>query len=205
MAQDVFRYAHENRDKIVWMSQNTNEIPTDPRIEQAMIDAIKNKDYVFYPHNQGIAGLGEALLRDIKAPEGYRAIITNGAIEALYTMTRALLREGDKVICTNPSFMPIHHQIRLSGAIPVEVPIYQEPYKLTAEQAMENIDNKTKIILLIDPHNPLGSQYKPSEVKALCDITQDHDLLLVHDITYIDFAHTHTPAHDIIPERTIDI
>ncbi|MCK4718834.1 MAG: pyridoxal phosphate-dependent aminotransferase [Thermoplasmata archaeon] len=202
---DCFIYAHEHREEIIWMSQNTNQLPTDPRIEGAMLDAIRQKDYVFYPYNKGVFGLREALLADVNAPEEYEALITNGAIEALYALTRALLKPGDGVICTNPSFMPIHHQIRLCGAVPVELPIYAPPYKMTVEQAQEAIDARTKALLLIDPHNPMGSQYDKDEVKGLCDLAEDYRLWFIHDITYIDFAHTHTAAHDIIPERTIDV
>ena len=203
--RDCFVYAHENRDKIVWMSQNTNQLPTDPRIEEAMMETIRSGEYHFYPYHKGIFGLEEALLADIEAPPGYRGMITNGAIEALYSLTRALLKPGDKVICTNPSFMPIHHQITLCGAEPVEIPTYSPPYKLTVEKAQEAVDSHTKALLLIDPHNPLGSQYTKEEVKGFCDIAEDHGLWLIHDITYIDFAHTHTAAHDLLPEQTLDV
>ncbi|MCD6461704.1 MAG: pyridoxal phosphate-dependent aminotransferase [Thermoplasmata archaeon] len=202
---DPFLYAHRHRDDIVWMSQNTNQLPTDPRIEEAIMEAVRTKEYNLYPHARGVEGLTEALLADIGAPDDYRCLVTNGAIEALYILTRAFLSKGEEVICTNPSFMPIHHQIRLCGARPVELPVYGEPYKLSPERAAEAVTPKTKALLLIDPLNPLGTEYTPEEVRGFCDLAEDHDLLLVHDITYKDFAFSHTPAHDIIPERTLDV
>ncbi len=202
---DPFVYAHQHRDEIVWMSQNTNHIPTDPRIEEAIVEAVKNREYNYYPYAGGIFGLSEALARDVEAPEGHRTLVTNGAIEALYILTRALLHEGDEVICTNPSFMPIHHQIRLCGAKPVEIPIYRPPYKLTVEWVQEAITPRTTMFLLIDPHNPLGTEYTEDEVRAFCEIAEDHSLIMVHDVTYRDFAFHHTPAHRYLPDRTLTV
>ena len=59
------------------------------------------------------------------------------------------------------------------------------------------------MILLIDPLNPLGSRYLKEEVKGICEIAKDHDLLIIDDITYRDFADKHFLSSDFAPERTI--
>jgi aspartate/methionine/tyrosine aminotransferase len=56
---------------------------------------------------------------------------------------------------------------------------------------------------LIDPINPLGSTYPREEKKAICDVAEDHNLWLIDDITYRDFAPNHTLAADLLPEKTI--
>jgi aspartate/methionine/tyrosine aminotransferase len=81
--------------------------------------------------------------------------------------------------------------------------VYKEPWKLTVEQVKEAVDDKTKMFLLIDPLNPLGTPYLKDEVKAFCDICEDHDLVMIDDITYRDFADDHTLTSDFIPERTL--
>ncbi|UCF08566.1 MAG: pyridoxal phosphate-dependent aminotransferase [Thermoplasmata archaeon] len=204
MPRSNFEYAHKHRDEIVWMSQNTNTIPTSPEIEEAIIESAKSREYNLYPYAPGVFGLQEAIYQDLGiSPEEFDCLITPGGIEALYILNRALLSRGNNVIASDPSFMPIHHQIRLSRAEALELPVYQEPWKLTIGQVSEAINEKTKMFLLIDPLNPLGTPYTKDEVKAFCDIARDNDLWMIDDITYRDFADEHTLTTDFYPEKTI--
>jgi aspartate aminotransferase len=199
-----FEYAHKHRDEIVWMSQNTNTIPTSPEIEKAIIESAKSREYNLYPLAGGILDLKEVIFKDLGlSKEEFDCLITPGGIEALYILNRALLAEGDNVIASDPSFMPIHHQIRLSKAEVKELPVYQEPWKLTPDQVTEAVNEKTKMMLLIDPLNPLGTPYTKEEVKAFCEICKDKDLYIIDDITYRDFADNHTLTTDFFPEKSI--
>lgn len=202
--KDPFVYAHEKEKYIVWMSQNTNQIKTSPKIIEAMKKALEEGKHNLYPHSDGILGFKDEILKDLGLKDkGFDALITNGGIEGTYTLTRAMLDERDNVIASDPSFMPIHHQIELCDAEPKEIDIYRDPYKLTPEEVKEAVDDDTEMILLIDPLNPLGTSYTEEEVKAVSQIAEDNDLLLIHDITYRDFAYDHTLASNFVPERTI--
>lgn len=199
-----FEYAHAHRDEIVWMSQNTNTIPTTPEIDKAIIEGAKTREYNLYPFAGGILDLKEAIFKDLElSQKNFDCLITPGGIEALYILNRALLKEGENVIASDPSFMPIHHQVRLSNAEVKELPVYQKPWKLTPEQVKKEVDNKTKMMLLIDPLNPLGTPYTKDEVRAFCEICKDNDLYIIDDITYRDFAESHTLTTDFFPEKSI--
>ncbi|MFW5945685.1 MAG: pyridoxal phosphate-dependent aminotransferase [Candidatus Natronoplasma sp.] len=203
MKEDPFVYAHKKEKEIVWMSQNTNQLETTPKINENIIEAVEEKKYNLYPHKQGILGLRDVLLKDLGLTEGFGALITNGAIEATYGLTRAMLNSGDNVIASDPSFMPIHHQVELCDAEMREIDVYEPPYKMTVEGIKEQVDENTEMILLIDPLNPLGSSYDRDEVKAICDIVKDEDLWIIDDITYRDFALDHTLTTEFVPERTL--
>ncbi|MFO8109907.1 MAG: pyridoxal phosphate-dependent aminotransferase [Thermoplasmata archaeon] len=199
---DPFKYAHEKEEEIIWMSQNTNELETSPIIQREILNAVKKKKYALYPHQKGYQGLKEVLLKDLGVEDGFNGIITSGGIEASYFLTRALLKQGDNVIASDPSFMPIHHQIRLCEAEVKELYVYKDPYHMTVDEINEAVDGSTKAILLIDPLNPLGSSYTREDVKGVCEIAEDNDLWLIDDITYRDFAYKHTLATEFVPERT---
>ncbi len=201
--EDPFKYAHEKEDEIIWMSQNTNELETSPMINLKIIEAVKKKMYALYPYQQGLAGLKELLLNDLGLEENFDALITNGGIEAAYVLTRAMLKKSDNVIASDPSFMPIHHQIRLCGSDIKEIYVYKEPYRMTVEEVNEAVDEHTKFILLIDPLNPLGSSYTKEEVKGMCEIAEDNDIWMIDDITYRDFAYEHTLTTEFVPERSL--
>jgi aspartate/methionine/tyrosine aminotransferase len=200
--KNPFEYAHGNPN-VVWMSQNTNHLPTTPAIEEAVIESLKNKEYNRYPpFLTGLIDLQNVIKQDLGLPD-YKVMLTSGGTEALYIAMRTFLEKGQEVITSDPSYFIIHHFIRLSGATPTDLPIYKEPYKYDIEEVKEAINDKTKMILFIDPLNPLGSNYTKDEVKAICDLAQDHDLILFDDITYRDFADEHHLTAEFAPERTL--
>lgn len=204
MARDPFRYAHEHRDEVVWMSQNTNHLADHPAIEEALRGSIGSREYQGYPFHGGVFGLTDMILDDLGLPsDGWRARVTAGGLEGLYEATRALLDEGDEVVASDPSFLPIHDQIRMSGAEPLELPVYRDPWRLTPEQVKENLGPDTGMILLIDPLNPLGTEYPEEDVRAVAELAEDHDVPLIHDVTYRDFAYDPALATDFAPDHTL--
>lgn len=201
--QDPFVYAHEKEEEVIWMSQNTNQLETTPKIQEELKKAVDKKKYNLYPYKQGILGLKQLVLEDIGLTEGFDNIINNGAVESTYLLTRALLDKGDHVIASDPSFMPIHHQIELTNADLTEIDIYKDDYKMSVDEVNEAVNKYTEMILFIDPLNPLGSSYNRKEVKGISEIAEDNDIWLIDDITYRDFAYEHTLTTEFYPEKTL--
>ena len=199
---DNFEFAHKHRKKIVWMSQNTNTIPLSPKIVEVVRRAALEKEYNLYGYKKGIFRLCDAIKDDLKLKD-WDIHLTNGGIEGLYMTNRALLEAGDVVIATDPSFLPIHDQVLMSNAKVKEINIYREPWKMMADQICKEVTQKSKVILLIDPNNPLGSTYSRQEIRAICEVAEDNKMYLIHDITYRDFNPLHTLASDFYPENTI--
>lgn len=200
---DAFRYAHEHRAEVAWLSQNTNHLVPPEVVQPALIAAIRARLYEGYPLASGQLGLRELVLADLGLPSATATIISAGATEALYMTIRALLRPGDVVLASDPSYLIIHKFIQLSGASTQELDIYAPPYRLSAERLNEAITPRTRMILLIDPLNPLGSGYAEAEVRSIAEVAHDHRLLLLNDVTYRDFADHHTLARTFYPERTV--
>ncbi len=200
---DAFRYAHERRTQVAWLSQNTNHLVPPEVVQPALLAAIRDRLYEGYPYAPGQIGLKETVLGDLGLPATTPTIISAGATEALYMALRALIRPGDVVLASDPSYLIIHKFIQLAGGSVRELDIYAPPYKLTAERLNEVVTPQTRMILLIDPLNPLGSGYAPDEVRAIAEVAKDRRLILLHDVTYRDFADRHTLACGFYPERTL--
>jgi aspartate/methionine/tyrosine aminotransferase len=201
---DVFGYAHGHFSEVAWMGQNTNHLFPKPVVRKAVQAAMKEARYEEYPFASGLAELKSAMLEDFALPQA-KVGITSGGTEALYMLTRALLSPGDEVISSDPTYLIIHKFIELSGATTVNHEIYAAPWRLTADRINNSITPKTRMILLIDPLNPLGSGYPESEVKAIAEIAHDKKLLLLNDVTYRDFADKHTLAATYAPEETVTV
>ena len=202
---DPFTYAHAHRREIVWMSQNTNHLVPPEPATNAIRQALDERRYQGYPFGAGLPELRALVLSDLGLPSDLGCLLTAGGTESLYMLTRALLGAGDEVLASDPSYLIIHKFIELAGARAVPLDIYAEPYRLTADRLAEAIGPKTKMILLIDPLNPLGSGYPPAEVRAIAELAKDHGLWLLNDITYRDFADRHTLAYPFHPEKTLTV
>ncbi len=202
---EYFQELFDRKDLAI-MGRNTNHFPNVPEIKEAMISAIMAEEYHNYAPPCGILDLQELILRDLQAPQGY-ALITNGATEALYQVTKVLLREGDDFVSTDPGYFITHNFARATGANLIEIPIYSEKnrYKLTPELLEEHITPKTKMIYLVDPNNPLGSCLSREEIIEICDLAKKVGALFVQDCTYKDFADSHFPAVRHDPEGAITI
>jgi aspartate aminotransferase len=202
---DAFQWAHARRDEVVWMSQNTNSLVPPDLVANALAPAIAEKRYIGYPYAPGDPELKERVLADLGFPEDMGFQLTAGGTEALYMLTRALLAPGDEVVASDPSYLIIHKFIELCGARTVNLGIYQPPFRLTADRVLEAITPKTRMILLIDPLNPLGSGYPREEVRAIAEIAKDKGLTLLNDVTYRDFADAPTLAAEFAPEQTVTV
>jgi len=203
-ASDAFRYAHAHHDEIAWLSQNTNHLVPPEVIRSALETAIRQQRYIGYPLATGDPELLEAIAKDFGL-SGQSPFLTGGGTEALYMTARALLAPGDEVIASDPSYLIIHRFVELSGAVTKNLDIYAPPYRLTADRIQEAVGPRTKMILLIDPLNPLGSGYPRDEVRAIAEIAHDRHLLLLNDVTYRDFSDGHALAAEFAPEETVTV
>ena len=203
-ASDAFRYAHAHRDEIAWLSQNTNHLVPPEVIRSALENAIRERRYEGYPLATGDPELLDAIAKDF-GMSGLDPFLTGGGTEALYMTARALLSPGDEVIASDPSYLIIHRFVELGGAVPKNLDIYASPYRLTADRIQEAVGPRTRMILLIDPLNPLGSGYPRDEVRAIAEVAHDRHLLLLNDVTYRDFSDGHALAAEFAPEETVTV
>ena len=203
-ASDAFRYAHAHYHEIAWLSQNTNHLVPKEAIRTALEDAVRDRRYEGYPLATGDPELLDAIAKDFGA-SGLTPFLTGGGTEALYMTTRALLSPGDEVIASDPSYLIIHRFIELCGAVPKCLDIYAPPYRLSADRIQEAVGPQTRMILLIDPLNPLGSGYSRDEVRAIAEVAHDRHLFLLNDVTSRDFSDGHVLASEFAPEETVTV
>jgi aspartate aminotransferase len=204
MPFDALRFAYQHRSEVAWLGQNTNHLVPPEVVRGALDGAIRERRYEGYPYGPGDPELLDLVARDLGVP-GMTPFLTAGGTESLYMITRALLAPGDEVVASDPSYLIIHRFVELAGARTRNLDIYAPPYRLTADRVQAAIGPKTRMILLIDPLNPLGSGYPREEVRAIAEIAHDHHLTLLNDVTYRDFSDHAALAAEFAPESTITV
>lgn len=203
-ANDFFEDVFMDK-KMIWMGQNTNHLVGDV-IADAMASCVLEKEYCKYPPPEGFSELKQLILDDLGF-EDADVFLTAGATESLYLCMHALLEPEDNVITCDPGYLIIGTFADRFADEVKYVPIYNEEnnYKLTPELVRQNIDENTKMIVLIDPLNPLGVAYTEEEIKEFAQIAIENDIFLLHDVTYKDFARKHTLVADYAPNNTLTV
>ena len=190
--------------RLRWLGQNTNHLPLPDEVKQAMVEAIDDDAIRLYAPPLGIEALRELILADLGLHD-LSVMVTDGAIEGLYHACRTLVGPGDEFVTTDPGWKwPVQFAAD-SGARVVEIPIYDaaQDFKLVPEQLADAITQKTRLVYLVDPNNPLGICYSRDEINAFAGICRDAGAYLIHDCTYRHFAYQHTLAAEFFPEQTI--
>lgn len=203
-SNDFFEDVFMDKD-MIWMGQNTNHLHGDI-IADAMASCVMEKEYSKYPPPEGFSELRQLILDDLNV-KNCEVLLTAGATESLYLCMQALLEPDDNVVLSDPGYFIIGDFANRFANEVRYVPIYNEEcgYKLTPKLLMENMDENTKMVILIDPLNPLGSAYTEDELKEFAEIAIENDLYLLHDVTYKDFARQHFSAEDYAPGQTLTI
>lgn len=189
---------------LAWMGQNTNHIPAHPAVKAAMVAAVEDAEFNAYAPPLGFEALRAAITADLGVT-GAEALVTEGGVNALALVCRARCRPGTTFVTTDPTWKWPCLFARQAGAEVIEVPIFDAAcgYRLTPEALRAAVDERTTIIYLVDPNNPLGIRYTKDEIEAFARIAKDVGALLVHDCTYRDFADGHYPALLAAPDNAV--
>lgn len=195
-----------NTPGLKWLGQNTNHFPPHPAVVEAMIESIRAEEYHAYAPPAGMEELRRLILADLGLQDA-AVLVTDGAVEGLYTVCRTLSEPGVDFVTTDPGWKWPMDFAKAAGARIIEIPIYkpENGYRLTAAQLEAAVTDATRLIYLVDPNNPLGVCYTAAEIEAFTAIAARHDAYFIHDCTYRDFADEHTLAAHFYPERTVTV
>ena len=107
--------------------------------------------------------------------------VTSGATEALGAAILATVTPGDEVILFAPAYDCYAPMVRRAGGTPVEVRLEAPDFALDPEAIMAALSDRTRAIILTNPHNPTGRLYGRSELGTLADIAIERDLIVISD------------------------
>ncbi|WP_424495006.1 pyridoxal phosphate-dependent aminotransferase [Salinimicrobium sp. GXAS 041] len=169
------------------------DIKTPPKA----IAAVKNNDIevLSYSHSAGFESYREKLAEyytkhDINVSAN-ELIITTGGSEALLFTMGSICDAGDEVIIPEPFYANYNGFATSSGVkvVPVKSK-FEEGFALPPISEFEDlITPRTKAILICNPGNPTGYLYTQEEIQQLAEIVKKHDLFLVADEVYREFAY----------------
>jgi len=213
--RQVLEYAKGLRD-VIFLNVGEPDFITPEHIKEAAKKAI-DEGFTHYTSIWGLPELRQAIAEKLRNENGIDAdadseiLITAGAQPAFFAVCQTLIESGDEVIVQDPFYSSYEVTLRVVGAkiIPV-LTKERKDFTIDPEDIEAKITNKTKMIVLISPNNPTGNVLDKNTLKAISEIAQDHDLMVVSDEIYEKITYDGVRNYSIgsisdMKERTVTI
>ncbi len=152
-------------------------------------DDLPSPSYYHYSHSRGIPELREKLSKyflskyDVSFDSTHEIIITAGSKIAIHMALMAILNPGDEAIIYEPAWVSYPEQVKLCYGTPVHLPYYEGIMSVE-----KYITDRTKVIIINNPHNPTGKIFNLEELSHLYKIAQKYNLFILSDEAYSDFV-----------------
>ncbi len=151
------------------------------------------KGHTKYTSNAGLRTLREEIGNYLYRTQGVRyhadreVLVTVGGSEAIDIGIRALINpgEGEEVLIPQPSYVSYEPCAVLAGAKPVIINLKEEnEFRLTAEELLNAVTEKTKLLILPFPNNPTGAIMEREDLEAVAKIAIEKDFIVMSDEIY---------------------
>lgn len=174
------------------------------------------KGRTFYTSNAGLKELREEISRYLmrKYSLDYDAdneiMVTVGGSEAIDVALRCMVDPGDEVLIPTPCYVSYLPCAVMADAVPKMIELKAEnQFKLTRQELIDSITDKTKILMLAFPNNPTGAIMTREELEELVPVIIEHDLYVISDEIYseltYDNKHCSIASLPGMKERTVTI
>jgi histidinol-phosphate aminotransferase len=110
----------------------------------------------------------------------------NGSDECIHLLGLTFLDEGDEVVTGQPTFVLYEAAATLAGAKRIGVPLTDGDLRHDAESMVRAFTDKTRLVIIANPHNPTGSIITKSDVDYILDNLPSRAYLIL-DEAYVDY------------------
>lgn len=185
-------------------------------VKKAAIEGIE-KNYSKYTEVEGLYALREAICKKLKTDNNLNyspndIIVSSGAKHTLFTALQALVSDGDEVIIPSPYWVSYSEMAKIAGGtIKIVETKKENDFILQADELINAITPRSKVIMLNNPSNPTGAVYNKEQLKKIADICLKEGIYILSDeiydrFIYEDATHISTASlSDEIKDITITI
>ena len=149
-----------------------------------------------YTSNAGLIELREEISKYIKNTINVdycaknQVLVTVGASEGIDLALRAVVCPQDEVLVVEPSFVSYKPCIVMCGGIPIVINTKAENnFKLTPEDILPKLSNKTKAIIISYPNNPTGAIMEEEDLEKIANVLKDKNILVISDEIYSELTY----------------
>lgn len=189
-------------DKVFDFSLGNPNVPAPAKIREAIIDILKTEEPTKihgYMSNAGFPEVRAAIAEELNERFGTKftennLIMTVGAGSGLNVCLKTLVDPGEEVIVFAPYFLEYGAYVRNYDGVLVEVAPDTETFQLNLTDFEAKLNEKTKAVIINNPHNPTGVVFSEETIVRLAEILKKkqkeygHAIYLISDEPYRELA-----------------
>jgi aspartate/methionine/tyrosine aminotransferase len=198
--------------RIVHLEIGEPDFGTPDNIIEAGISAMQH-GYTHYTPASGIFEAREAVAgfvtRMLKTEvDPTEVVLVPGSKNVLLFTLLACIEPGDEVILPDPGYPAYASQVNFIGGVVKAVTLREESgFRMDLDELASLVTPKTRMLIVNTPQNPTGGVLTEEDVKFVCDLAHEHDLLVVSDEIYSQlvygFHHVSPLSLPGMRERTV--
>ena len=173
-----------------------------PEIAEGMLEFMQNNPVFGYTN--GTAAYYDAVINWMKDKHNYQVekewiVLSNGVVPALSDGVTAFTEENDGVIIFTPVYYPFYRAIELNNRRVQRCPLinHENSYQIDFDKFEELAKQaNTKLLILCNPHNPVGRVWTKEELEKIADICLNNGIIILSDEIHEDLTmpgYTHYP------------
>jgi aspartate/methionine/tyrosine aminotransferase len=120
-----------------------------------------------------------------------QVLLTPGTSFAYWCAFRLLARPGEEILCPYPTYPLFDDLARLAHVSVRRYHLHHDGsrWALDPGEVEFQVTARTRVIVVVSPHNPTGSVATAEELTALADIARRRGLIIVFDEVFREFTH----------------
>ncbi len=202
---------------VVSMCAGEPDFDSPEAIKNAAIKAIQSGE-TKYTRSAGRLDLCQLISRKFKQDNNIdykpqQIVVSPGGKFSLMAAIQVICNPGNEVIIPTPSWLSYPEMVKSAGGKAVFLPTTAENnYCLEPAKLREAITDKTKLLILNSPSNPIGNVYPKELLEEIAQIVVEKNILVISDEMYEKLVYDKGYEHysiasfgDEIYQRTITI
>ena len=175
------------------LSQGIPGFNPDPRLLD-LVSEYLNGDANQYAPMPGVPALRQNIAMKVNDLYGRHVdadtevTVCDGATEGLFSTIQAVVGTGDEVIVFDPAYDSYEPAVTLAGGVTRHLPLVitddRPDFHIDWQQLADNINARTRLIILNFPQNPTGSILTALDLESLADVVRDTGVYLLSDEVY---------------------
>ena len=127
---------------------------------------------------------------DLRYDYNDQILVTVGGSEGIDCAIRCLVNPGDEVLIPEPSFVCYGPMVSLASGVPVPIELTADnEFRLSPQQLLSKVTDKTKILVLPYPSNPTGAVMRQEDLEAIAQVLRGTDIVVLSDEIYASLTY----------------
>lgn len=185
----------ENMTDAISLGVGEPDFPTPWHIRDAGIYSLE-KGFTKYTSNAGMTDLRREICNylcrrfDLHYDPDTQVLVTVGGSEGIDCAIRCITDPGDEVLIPEPSFVCYGPMVSLASGVPVAIPLVADnEFRVSPEQLLSVVTDKTKAIVLPYPSNPTGGIMQREDLEAIAPILKERGIIVISDEIYAELTY----------------